>query len=79
VTVYAHQGSCGYGIIFVIILAFSMTFPGAVMSTSFLPGQRLVPLIGVSLLLLVACLSPFILLVQSIGYMVLGAVLLLLL
>lgn len=64
VTVYAHQGAGGYGIMFGIILAFSLTFPGAVLSSSFLPGYR-VPLIGVSLVLLLAVVSPLFLLVAN--------------
>jgi hypothetical protein len=32
VNVYAHQGAGGYGMMFGIILVFSLTFPGAVLS-----------------------------------------------
>lgn len=32
VTIYAHQKAGGYGMMFGIILVFSLTFPGAVLS-----------------------------------------------
>ena len=60
VTIYAYLGSGGYGMIFGIILVFSLTFPGAVLSTAFLPGFK-ISLVGISLVLLTACISPLIL------------------
>ena len=66
VTIYAHQGASGYGLIFAIIVVFSLSMPGAVLSSSFLPGYR-VPLLAVSLLLLVACVSPLILIATKLN------------
>lgn len=60
VSVYAHSASGGYSMILGIILTFSLTFPGAVLSSAFLPGFKL-SLVGVSLVLLAACVSPVIL------------------
>ncbi len=51
-----------------IIIFFSLTFPGAVLSSAFFPGTK-ISLLGVTLLLLVACASPAILnLMNSFDY-----------
>jgi len=60
VSVYSHFASGGYEMIVGIIFAFTLTFPGAVLSTAFLPGFKL-SLVGISLALLAACVSPAIL------------------
>lgn len=43
-----------------VIVVFSFSFPGAVLSTAFLPGFK-ITLVGVALVLLLACVSPVIL------------------
>ena len=40
VSVYAHFSSGGYAMIMGIILAFSLTVPGAVLSSAFYPASR---------------------------------------
>ena len=65
VSVYAHQASGGYEMIIGIIFVFASTFPGTVLVSSFLPGNRL-PLIGVSIILLLACVSPAIIYLSNI-------------
>jgi len=59
VSIYAYFSSGGYGMILGIIFAFSLTFPGAVLSTAFLPGYK-ITLVGISLVLMVACAAPLI-------------------
>ncbi|KAL9186661.1 hypothetical protein ACHAXT_005899 [Thalassiosira profunda] len=59
-TVYAHIAPGGYELVLGIIVVFSLTFPGAVLSSAFLPGFKL-SLVGISLVLLAACASPGIL------------------
>ncbi|KAL7536544.1 hypothetical protein ACHAXR_007230, partial [Thalassiosira sp. AJA248-18] len=49
---YAHSASGGYGMVFGIIVIFSLT-----LSSAFLPGFKL-SLVGVSLVLLASCASP---------------------
>ena len=66
VTVYAHPGASGYGLVFAIIVVFSLSSPGTVLSSSFLPGYR-IPLLAISLLLLVACISPLILIATKLN------------
>ena len=60
VSVYAHFDSGGYEFIFGIVVVWALTYPGAVLSTAFLPGFKLT-LVGISLVLLLACASPMIL------------------
>lgn len=60
VSVFAHVAAGNYGMIFGIICIFSLTLPGAVLSSAFLPGHK-ISLIGVSFVLLAACVSPLIL------------------
>mmetsp|Transcript_2306 Transcript_2306/g.4967 ORF Transcript_2306/g.4967 Transcript_2306/m.4967 type:complete len:1771 (+) Transcript_2306:192-5504(+) len=57
VSVYAYMAPGGYGMIFAIIVVFSLTVPGAVLSSAFLPGFKLT-LVGVSLVVLAASVSP---------------------
>lgn len=68
VSVSAHIAPGSYGMVIGIIVFFSLTFPGAVLSSAFLPGTK-ISLFGVTLLLLVACASPAILyLMKSFDY-----------
>ena len=57
VSVYAHSAPGGYGLVLAIIIVFSLTLPGAVLSSAFLPGFKL-SLVGISLVVLAACASP---------------------
>lgn len=66
VTLYAHQAAGGYGMILGIVIMFSLTLPGAVLSSSFLPGYKL-PLVAISILVLAACVSPGILYVMNVN------------
>ena len=65
VSVSAHIAPGSYGMVIGIIVFFSLTFPGAVLSSAFLPGTK-ISLFGVTLLLLVACASPAILYIMNI-------------
>ncbi len=68
VSVSAHIAPGSYGMVIGIIIFFSLTFPGAVLSSAFFPGTK-ISLLGVTLLLLVACASPAILnLMNSFDY-----------
>ena len=68
VAVSAHIAPGSYGMVIGIIIIFSLTFPGAVLSSAFLPGTK-ISLFGVTLLLLVASASPAILnLMNSFDY-----------
>lgn len=60
VTVSAHTGTGGYQFIFGIIVIFTLTAPGSVLSSAFLPGYKL-PLMCISIILLAACAAPAIL------------------
>jgi ABC-type multidrug transport system ATPase subunit len=60
VSVSAQISPGSYGMVIGIIVFFSLTFPGAVLSSAFLPGNK-ISHFGVTLLLLVACASPAIL------------------
>mmetsp|Transcript_22129 Transcript_22129/g.48128 ORF Transcript_22129/g.48128 Transcript_22129/m.48128 type:complete len:1680 (-) Transcript_22129:165-5204(-) len=57
VSIFANFSSGGYGMVFGIICVFSLTLPGAVLSSAFLPGFK-ISLVGVSLVLLAACATP---------------------
>jgi len=59
VQVFAHMGSEGYWMILIIILTYSMTFPGAALSSYFLPGHRLALMI-VALTVILASVTPII-------------------
>eukprot|EP00573_Skeletonema_grethae_P008746 CAMPEP_0201706040 /NCGR_PEP_ID=MMETSP0578-20130828/47609_1 /ASSEMBLY_ACC=CAM_ASM_000663 /TAXON_ID=267565 /ORGANISM="Skeletonema grethea, Strain CCMP 1804" /LENGTH=1815 /DNA_ID=CAMNT_0048194413 /DNA_START=88 /DNA_END=5535 /DNA_ORIENTATION=- len=60
VFVSAHAGPAGYQSIFAIIVIFTLTAPGSVLSSAFLPGHKL-PLVFISIILLAACAAPAIL------------------
>jgi len=60
VYVSAHAGPAGYQFIFAIIVIFTLTAPGSVLSSAFLPGHKL-PLVCISIILLAACVAPAIL------------------
>ncbi len=60
VSVSAQISPGSYGMVIGIIVFFSLTFPGAVLSSAFLPGNK-ISHFGVTLLLLVACTSQAIL------------------
>lgn len=59
VSVYAHPASGGYVLLFGIIAMFSLTTPGAVLSSAFFPGFK-ISLIIITIILLAACASPMI-------------------
>jgi hypothetical protein len=59
VSVYAHPASGGYVMILGIVVMFSLTTPGAVLSSSFLPGFK-ISLIIITVILLAACASPIV-------------------
>ena len=65
VTVSAYAGPAGYQFIFGIIVIFTLTAPGSVLSSAFLPGYKL-PLMCISIILLVACVAPAILMTTQI-------------
>jgi len=60
VSVSAHTGPAGYGFVFGIIVIFTLTAPGSVLSSAFLPGYKM-PLMCISIILLAACVAPAIL------------------
>lgn len=59
VSVYAHPASGGYVMLLGIIAIFSLTTPGAVLSSAFFPGFK-ISLIIITIILLAACASPVI-------------------
>lgn len=59
-TVYAYPSAGGYEMIFGIIVVFSLSFPGSVLSSAFLPGFK-ITLVCIGIALLAACVSPGIL------------------
>ncbi len=59
VSVYAHPASGGYVMMLGIVVIFSLTTPGAVLASSFLPGFR-IGLIIITVILLAACASPIV-------------------
>ena len=59
VSVYAHPASGGYAMLLGIMVIFSLTTPGAVLSSAFFPGFK-ISLILITMVLLAACVSPMI-------------------
>ena len=59
VSVYAHPASGGFVMLIGIMVIFSLTTPGAVLSSAFFPGFK-ISLILITMVLLAACLSPMI-------------------
>ena len=65
VTVSAYAGPGGYQFIIGVVVIFALTAPGSVLSSAFLPGYKL-PLMCISLIVLVTCAAPAILMTTKI-------------
>uniref|UniRef100_A0A6T6FY55 ABC transporter domain-containing protein n=1 Tax=Craspedostauros australis TaxID=1486917 RepID=A0A6T6FY55_9STRA len=60
VEIRAYRERGGYGLVFLLILCFTLSIPGSVLSSSFLPGYK-IPLVAISFICVMASLVPLIL------------------